>query len=708
MDKLFKLIKSDNFDQFIKTLEQYKKSNLDIDINDRDELNNYLITYAIVKNNIKSIKAILDWKCRLDIIDNDNKTILFDIIRYDKQDILDLLLDYDKNNIGISLLNYTDINGMSALHYAVIFNNINAVRTLLRYNCNPDLLNKNKNNALHLGIYKQNYEICKLLLSSSININKQTKTGETALHLSLNFNMNQLFTDLINLGADYSILDYDHEFAPIHYAVTLDNLDAFKLLVDKGADINQQDILGHTPLYYICMMNRIEFMKYLVRYHKGEINVNINNYEGKTPLHIVLIYNFIDNIYLDYLIKYTNLNIQDNLGNTCMHYMISADNIWIKYEDILKTKKINIYIKNNRGNSLFDILEKKYHDKFLNLIIDSYYYLLVNNKKNYIWNEDWENKCSLLKSGENICKKEIRKKLIKLYDSKKKSCKTRSYPVKKDKKCITIEYYKGISICTFTGSVLDIVFGLIYLLKKHKITSSPINPEIFITGSGLGEHLELEIEWVDGVLYAADDFITMFEKLSKKYRFMIMPLGIQDKTNSHANYIVYDSKTKEFERFEPYGSNGPYGFNYNQYLLDIALERMFDRIQPVHKYIKPKDYLPRIGFQYIETSESYNDFIGDPRGFCALWSIWYVDQRLTYPDVDRGLLIKKLIKSVRTNNILFKKLIRDYSKNITNIRDDFLKKANVNINDWININMNNDQINILSMELYNILKKIII
>ena len=256
MDELFILIKSNKFDEFIRALED----NPELDINQRDELNNYLITYAIVKNNITCIKKILERKCRLDIIDNDNKTILFDVIKYDKQDILELLLEHDKKNIGVSLLNYTDKNNLSALHYAVIFNNINAVKSLLKYNCNPDLLNKNNNNALHIAIYKQNYEICKVLLGSSININQQTKTGETGLHLALNFNMHELFTDLIKLGADYNILDYDHEFAPIHYAVTLDNLDAFKLLLDKGADINQQDILGHTPLYYICMMNRIEFM----------------------------------------------------------------------------------------------------------------------------------------------------------------------------------------------------------------------------------------------------------------------------------------------------------------------------------------------------------------------------------------------------------------------------------------------------------------
>ena len=57
--------------------------------------------------------------------------------------------------------------------------------------------------------------------------------------------------------------------------------------------------------------------------------------------------------------------------------------------------------------------------------------------------------------------------------------------------------------------------------------------------------------------------------------------------------------------------------------------------------------------------------IGDPGGFCALWSIWYTDMRLTYPDYDRKILADKLLKDIRSEGLSFKNLIRNYSLNIT-------------------------------------------
>ena len=40
----------------------------------------------------------------------------------------------------------------------------------------------------------------------------------------------------------------------------------------------------------------------------------------------------------------------------------------------------------------------------------------------------------------------------------------------------------------------------------------------------------------------------------------------------------------------------------------------------------------------------------------------------------------------KINNISIRQLIRNYSKNITDIRDSYLNKHNININDWLNDN----------------------
>ena len=94
--------------------------------------------------------------------------------------------------------------------------------------------------------------------------------------------------------------------------------------------------------------------------------------------------------------------------------------------------------------------------------------------------------------------------------------------------------------------------------------------------------------------------------------------------------------------------------------------------------------MPKIGFQYFDIMETKKKNIGDPGGFCALWSIWYTDMRLTYPHIDRKKLVKKMIKSIKEQNISFRNLIRNYSKNVLDLRDSLFQNVNMSINDWIN------------------------
>src|SRR5438874_777676 len=83
-------------------------------------------------------------------------------------------------------------------------------------------------------------------------------------------------------------------------------------------------------------------------------------------------------------------------------------------------------------------------------------------------------------------------------------------------------------------------------------------------------------------------------------------------------------------------------FNSLSILLHIILSLRFSDIDPIVKYISPDKYLPKIGLQYFDIFESKTTKIGDPVGFCALWSIWYTNMRLTYPDIERKKLINKI------------------------------------------------------------------
>ncbi len=76
-----------------------------------------------------------------------------------------------------------------------------------------------------------------------------------------------------------------------------------------------------------------------------------------------------------------------------------------------------------------------------------------------------------------------------------------------------------------------------------------------------------------------------------------------------------------------------------------------------------------------------------------MWAVWYVDMRLKYKDIHCKELIEILIKSIRTQNVSVKNMIRNYAKNIIELRDNILKKAGLDINDWLNDMFTDTQIN---------------
>ena len=55
-------------------------------------------------------------------------------------------------------------------------------------------------------------------------------------------------------------------------------------------------------------------------------------------------------------------------------------------------------------------------------------------------------------------------------------------------------------------------------------------------------------------------------------------------------------------------------------------------------------------------------------------------------------LVKVLIRSIKTQNISVRNMIRNYAINVIKIRDDVLSKVGIDINDWLNDTYTDDQI----------------
>lgn len=743
--KLFSLLKDNQNDEFIKTINNIMNNgnaeNI-FDINAIDEYGKSFLNYAVVMKNIKIVDFLIKKNIKIDI-ENDDISILTVCIYYNYDDILKLLLEANKKSIGLNLINYRDKNHKTPLHHAIIVKNIYAIQLLIEYGSNVDLADKDKYNALFYAIKSRSYEITKMIIECINNINAKCHTGENALHFSCSLQLYDISDLLIKYNIDINVHDYNEEITPLHYCVILNNAKLVKLLLDNGANLNLQDVYGNTSLHYSIIENNVEIFNMLLNHGKNNINLNLWNIDGEIPLHKAILREEIQ--YVDKLVEKSNLNIQDKYGNSCLCLLIKFD-LWKNYIDILKYKKLNVFLKNKTGEYVFSLIQEKDKNMFFDMLSDSYIHTLKNENKN--WTEEWDIICkkniSELNEEEtkkvkksmknkdlndgtflNLCKNVIIKKILSIINNIANNnlprCYERSYPIIRPPICVELSEGKKLNFCSFTGNLLDILIGLVYLINKHKketcsILSQNIDKKDLCMKYKLNdiilnnkcELVNFEIIWSNKKLFLDNYFINNFVKcMSSNKRFIIIPIGIEMKEGSHAGYLIYDSELKELERFETYGGViSLHGTNYDAELLDEKLENKFKEFDENIKYIKPYDYLPKISFQILDIAERKKKKIGDPMGFCALWAIWYVDNRITYRDIPREKLIKFLFSEIKSKSLSFKDLIRNYATNIIEIRDEILSKANLDINDWINENYTEEQFISILDEINIMIKKI--
>lgn len=700
-NEIFSLIKENKF----KKLEKLLLENDNIDLDVHDENNNYIINMLINLNQVELIKILLSKNIRLDILDIDGRTILYYPIKFNYIELLDLLFNYNKKIIGISIIDIKDNVGNTALHYATMLNNIIVVKKLIENNADPLIKNNDFLNVFELALkYNRNY-IIEYLVDKNFNLNFFSESGESFLQLAIVYQNKKIIDLLIKKNKiNINNQEKDYGVTALHQLVIQNDVDLVEKIINSGADINLQDYYGNSSLIYVCDENSNNILEILLSY--SDLNYDLVNIDGDTALHIILLKNInIEKKNLIKIIENTDLNIQNNNGKSCIHLLIE-NNLFLFYENILINKDLNIFINDNDGQTPYSLINNSANkEKYIKIVVESYYNFLIKHKN--CLKIDWEVWCgnglsdkiktiNNLKSNEDICKKKITEIVVN---------EQRSIPnIKK----LNIQIDNGIFVntCFYTGSTIDILFGILFLFKTFKskglsiLLNCPLTENdlliSYYKSIGLDlnyklDFINFEILWSFQKLIFPTNFENKMVKLIEFSNYIVIPLGIETSKGSHANILLYNVKKKILERFEPNGANEPKDLNYNSNILDQLILLKFKKIDDKITYIVPKNYLPTIGFQIIENI--YNNKckrIGDPNGFCGIWCIWWAYQRIANFNIEPSLLANELIKEMKYKNINFKNFIRNFSKNVTDLRDLYLKKYKLDINDWIVGNYSNN------------------
>lgn len=155
-------------------------------------------------------------------------------------------------------------------------------------------------------------------------------------------------------------------------------------------------------------------------------------------------------------------------------------------------------------------------------------------------------------------------------------------------------------------------------------------------------------------------------------RFFIIPIAVVYTSMVHSNTLIYDSKNKSMDHFEPYGSDENMMTIFDP---EDNTGRQISRIcsNLDITYNNKQKTCPNVGPQLKEALLCpilrllKNDFKTNI-GFCLIWSLWYIELRLKNPDTPSKQLIKEATKDLGTNLCRF---ITGYAANVLNFSKKF-------------------------------------
>lgn len=181
--------------------------------------------------------------------------------------------------------NSTDRTGETAVMTAASVGDLDSVRVLLDRGAKVDARDPNfQQTALMFAVRGNHPDVVRLLVERGANVNAQTRTGETPPWVLPNsvpgfgHGVGIVRGGLPERGSRYFI---PGALTPLLYAARDGRLDAAKILVAAGADLELVDANGITPLLMAISNNQIEVARFLV--DQGA-QINVSDWYGRTPL----------------------------------------------------------------------------------------------------------------------------------------------------------------------------------------------------------------------------------------------------------------------------------------------------------------------------------------------------------------------------------------------------------------------------------------
>lgn len=647
MTDCVELINNNEWDKVYELLR-----NKHIDINAQVNNGNTIFHLICIKGNINIIKKILENKYTLKLNTNlYNDDGLMGQHLYYKYGGLDPIFIEHKE------ICYSDENDMLIFQYVIdkidlLEKIINKMET---YNCIENISLINEHIYVELLTYINTSEHSERYLSIVDKLYQKIKPYNLVF-IAIETNCVKLIKLLITYNFDFDLYSmqnisicslcilYEHieiliiilEYTKQRYG----NTKVFNII--NNSDINYEYrpiILALNTTHILDIL--IPYMEpYIIHYHKTHhktymfdaIDAHQNTY-----LHLLLNNN--DTKYISFFIKHTDLN-KENYKKITPLQILFSNNIWINYKSDLVGREIDL--------SKFNILPE-HTSQFIEL--EQQIKTITKNEHKRLFNSmDMKH---FLKTLSYINSNKILKNINMFHTFYASLPYNMLYLKYLEKKHSTL-YIPTQPYDKHTVKFDKYIFDTLSynISSSHKIVASQQRQYINTYYS----YMPYQIYWIDNDNYYIHPKLINILKIHnrtisiEKQRYVMLKITIVISTNGmHANVLLYDRMLKTAWHFEPYGVS----IISSTISLENNLKSLLQTIYGDITYKTPTDYLHGLNFQMIDGEDHYiNKNSNDPDGYCAAWSIWFIDIVVSYPDIDVQHIMKYFFDHIDMNEIL--------------------------------------------------------